>query len=462
MRLPPQQEALKFALAEFRSGDISSCLSALATNQSPEACALRIRALVRSNRAAAALDVLSHIQFDELSHRDAAELLILQVSASIAAGNDIVAESAMLEAKARSYGVGSPELEAELRFYCAMFAWTKGRFEEASVELSTFVKARSDVPEWLIDRSGSYSFTFNFWIARAYELLGMTAALEGNFEKQASYLIRAFEQYDAADCVDTGVEASMLSNLAVLVRDLQNPELAAFVRERLGRITWIPAIDEHRFLALRAMGWCSTLKGDHLGGLREFRHSAEIAPKKTFRIVALLDRAFIANELNEKFFAMEELDLACRYADQVDWESTLRTDRAVLLDLASSLAPFDAPASRKFLDRYTSLKTSLSPLEMYSKDRRRRGEECLATAAVVRAEYQLDRATMLYKEAFAIWSEIGYSWRAAATALEIYTLTGDVGYLDVVAREAVARPLSWIARRYATVVLDDPAIYTRL
>jgi hypothetical protein len=434
----------------------------LGDDRSPRACALRVRGLIRSNRALDALDELAEVNFDDLSHRAAAELLILQVSASIAAGNDVLAETSMVEAKARSYGVGSPELEAELRFYCAMFAWTKGRFSESNTELSAFVNSRSDVPEWLIDRSGSYAFNFGFWSARAYELLGMTAALEGDFEKQASYLIRAFEQYDAAACVDTGVEASMLSNLAVLVRDLQNAKLAAFVRDRLDRIAWIPSIDDHRFLALRAMGWSSTLKGDHLGGLREFRKSAEIAPKKPFRILALLDRAFIANELNEKFFAMEELDLACRYADQVDWENSLRSENAVLLDLARSLAPFDVVAARRSLDRYFSLRLPFSPLEMYSKDRRRRGEECLATAAVVRAEYQLDRATMLYKEAFAIWSEIGYSWRAAATALEIYTLTGDVGYLDVVAREAVARPLSWIARRYATGGLDDPAIYTRL
>jgi hypothetical protein len=85
----------------------------------------------------------------------------------------------------------------------------------------------------------------------------------------------------------------------------------------------------------------------------------------------------------------------------------------------------------------------------------------MAIAAVVRAEYQLDRATMLFKEAYEIWTQVGYAWRAAAAALEVYTLTGDTFYLDVVAREAAARPLSWIARRYASVVLDDPATFVR-
>ncbi len=79
----------------------------------------------------------------------------------------------------------------------------------------------------------------------------------------------------------------------------------------------------------------------------------------------------------------------------------------------------------------------------------------MAIAAVVRAEGQLDRATMLFKEAFEIWSSVGYEWRAASAALEIYTLTGEEFYLDVVAREAATRPQSWIARRYAAIALGD-------
>ena len=85
----------------------------------------------------------------------------------------------------------------------------------------------------------------------------------------------------------------------------------------------------------------------------------------------------------------------------------------------------------------------------------------MAIATVVRAEGQLDRATMLFKEALDIWTDVGYAWRAAAAAIEIYTLTGDTAYLDVVAREAAERPRSWIASRYAAVVLDDPKTFVR-
>jgi tetratricopeptide (TPR) repeat protein len=394
------------------------------------------------------------VGLSDLSHRAASEILILQFAAAISCGDFDAAASAMVDAKARSYGVGSPELESELRYYCGVYAWMQGRCADASAELLGLIEADSEIPSWLIEEGHPHTFNRGYWIARAYELLGLTAAREGDFDRQSAYLLKAFEEYDKACCIDLRVEATMLSNLAVLVRDLQRSDLAAFVRARCMAIRWSESIQDHHFLTLRALGWCSALGGDNLGGLRQFRESAEVAPTKPWRILALLDRAFIAGELHERFFASEELESACVLAAEVDWDRAVSADRLVLLDLARALNSVDVVRARIMLDRYFSVRSDFSSLEVHAKDRRRRGDECVATAAVVRAEQQLDRAAMLYKEAFEIWSDIGYAWRAAATALEIYSLTGESSYLDVVAREAAARPHSWIALRYASVVLD--------
>ena len=439
-------------MSAFRSADVAYCLAILTHHAGPEADALRARCYMRAGRPHEAVDLLSGIDVTALPHRAASELLVLKFASAIAIGDAEVADTAMLEAKARSYGVGSIELESEFRFYCALFAWTQRRYDDAREELTALIEARSDVPSWLVDTTHTYAFNRSYWVARAYELLGLTAARHGDFASQAALLLRAFEEYDRAACVDVRIEAAMLSNLAVLVRDLQSPELEAFVRERCERVAWNRALDEHRFLVLRALGWCHALSGDHLGGLRHFRRSADVAPSVALRITALLDRAFIAGELNERFFASEELELACRLAADVDFDGAGGNERLVLLDLARALADVDVVQARRMLDRYASIRGSMSALEVYANDRRRRAEECLARADVARAEGQSDRATMLYKEAFEIWSAIGYEWRAAAAALEIHTLTGEPDYLAVAAREAAARPQSWIARRYAKVV----------
>lgn len=461
MRLVPRGETIASALSAFRSGDFSTCLAIASRLPGVEALALRARCLVRSGDARAALAILDSVDLGELSHRHAAELLTIRFSASITLNDFRGAEEAVIGAKARSYGVGSAELSIELEYYTALFAWSEGRFAEASVGARAALNSDRAIPVWLAEEDTLSPFTVGYWKARALELLGMTAAVHGDFASQASYLTQAFAAYDAAQCVDVYVEATMLHNLAVLVRDLQIPGLESFVRARYAAIAWSDSLAAYRFYILQTLGWCSAMRGDHLGGLREFRRSADFAPNDALKISAVLDRAFLAMELGERYSSAEQLEYACELAARVDWERSGGVDRTVLLDLARSMASQDTPQARRVLDRYQALKTPVNPLMLFSQDRRQRGDECMAVAAVVRAEYQLDRATMLFKEAYEIWTQVGYAWRAAAAALEVYTLTGDTFYLDVVAREAAARPLSWIARRYAAVVLDDPATFAR-
>jgi tetratricopeptide (TPR) repeat protein len=408
-----------------------------------------------------ALDVLKEVDYAGLSHKVASELRILQLSAYLAVNDDESAQTAMANAKARSYGVGSVELESELVYFCAVLEWSQGRYAEAKGLAESLIARETAIPSWLREQIEFYPFNQAYWRARAYELLGLTASIEKDYVAHAALLMKAFEEFDAANCPDALIEAAMLSNLAFLVRDLQKPELAAFVRERAAKVQANPTLDRLRFVTQHSLGWCSALSGDNLGGLREFRQSAEIAPSVPLRILAILDRAFIASQLHERFFALEQLEHACHLAAGVDWDAVVNSDRKVLLDLAAALAPHDIGRARVTLDRYFSARTPISNLALFAKDARRRGDECMATAAVVRAEGQLDRAVMVYKEAFDIWTDVGYAWRAAAAALEIYTLTGDTGYLDVVAREAAERPLSWIANRYASIVLDDPNQYVR-
>ncbi len=460
-RLQPRLRPFQEAISAFRNADFDDCLGALTQHDGPHAVALRARALIRLGLPSEALTFVREAADPSLSHRYASELSILEVTALIVLDDLDGAETAMSNAKARSYGVGSVELESELVYLSALLEWTRGRYAEAKVIADSLLAKQTSIPAWLRESVEHYPFNAGYWRARTCELLGMTAALQKNYALQASELMRGFQEFDSAKCPDVFVEAAMLSNLAILVRDLQVPEVMDFVRDRLATMTWPDAVANRRFYTQHSIGWCSALSGDHLGGLREFRQSAEIAPSIPLKISAILDRAFIAAQLSERYFAMEQLEHAFQLASSIDWEAVVNADRKVLLDLAAAIAPHDVCRARIMLDRFMSTRTPISKLSLFATDSRRRGDECMATAAVVRAEGQLDRAAMVYKEAFDIWTDVGYGWRAAAAALEIYTLTGDTAYLDVVAREAAERPLSWIATRYASIVLDDPNRYAR-
>jgi len=448
-------------LSAFQEADFDECLGVLSQHEGTAGQALRVRCLLRMGRAPDALRILDDADFTNMSHRCAAELLIVRIAAYIMIDDGDGARRSIAEAKARSYGVGSVELESELMYSSALLEWTVGNHAAAKELALALLSNHSSIPAWLRENVDSYPYSRGYWRARSFELLGMTAGLEKDFQTQAAHLMNAFEEFDSASCRDALVEGVMLANLAVLVRDLQDPRITEFVRARLPKISASAALAHWRFQIQHSIGWCSALAGDHLGGLREFRQSAEIAPSIPLRIRAILDRAFIAGQLSEKYFALEQLEHACQLASSIDWDSVVSHDRSILLQLAMAIAPYDAVRARAMLDRHASVRAPISKLSMFAQDRRQRGEDCMAIATVVRAEGQLDRATMLFKEALDIWTDVGYAWRAAAAAIEIYTLTGDTAYLDVVAREAAERPRSWIASRYAAVVLDDPKTFVR-
>jgi tetratricopeptide (TPR) repeat protein len=410
---------------------------------------------VRSGAPSDALEIIDATDTADWNHRFSAELLILKVLAATSIGDHRIADEALVEAKSRLFGVGSAELASELAFYNALHYWAQGEYSLAIRSAESCLANDIAIPAWLVEETPSYPFTQGYWRARCLELIGIAHAAQEDYSKQATFLREAFVQYDASECDDMYIEAFMLSNLAVLVRDLDMPELARFVRERFDSLRWNDSLLKFQYVIRESLAWCCSLSGDHLGGLREFRWSAEIAPSKPLKVLAVLNRAFISCELGENISSSEEIDYACRFASEVDWEQAAGTERIALLYLASAVAPSNASDARRFLDKYLGLKTPVLSLNMYSRDRRTRGLECIATAAVARAENQLDRATMLFKEAFEIWSSVGYEWRAASAALEIYTLTGEEFYLDVVAREAATRPQSWIARRYAAIALGD-------
>ena len=196
-RLRPRQRPFEDAISSFRIADIDDCLAILQQHNTPQATALEVRCLVRLGKPTAALTLLQEIDYTSLTHKVASELRILQLSAYIAVNDDENAHTAMANAKARSYGVGSVELESELVYFCAVLEWTQGRYAEAKSLAESLIAKQTAIPAWLREDVEFYPFNQGYWRARAFELLGMTSALEKDYAAQASFLIKSFEEFDA-------------------------------------------------------------------------------------------------------------------------------------------------------------------------------------------------------------------------------------------------------------------------
>jgi tetratricopeptide (TPR) repeat protein len=390
-----------------------------------------------------------------LTHDQAAELLAIKASA-LCVLRDPKAEAVLLDARVRAYSSGCAAAEGEVEFVGAVIAWTQGRVDVALSGIEMALAVREGEASWLRHSRPEASAQLPYWRARAYDLRGMSQAVREDFAAQAVSLALAFDEFAAGQVHDVQVQASMLHNLAVLAKDVEDSAIAQNVRHWAECIEWNRHTARYECEVFRSLGSCRARSGDHLGAFRDFRRSASVAPSFPFQISAILDRAFLARELGEVLTARDDLDHAVKLAAQVDWESVTGAERAALYSLAQQVASADPKRARLLWDRFEGLTSAVSPLELQgSSNRRERAAQCSAHAAVLLAEGNRQRATSLLVESFQIWSEVSYAWRAAVVALDLAELTGEQRYFEAADREAGKQPHSWLARRLAS--LEVPA-----
>jgi tetratricopeptide (TPR) repeat protein len=344
------------------------------------------------------------------------------------------AERAFFEARVYLWSTRNAELQAELEYYEAVFAWSSRDLDAASQH------ARAALDE------ASLSVH-----ARALELLGAIAASSGNYLGQADYLERALTHIESFSERDVWVEAHILYNLSILVRELHLDSIVDRLGKRVESLPWTDETAVPRFEALRHVAWCYALSGNHVKAFRLLRESAEIAPTIPWRILAFLDRSMLAREMGEVLFAEDEMQGAETIAEGFDWNASSGDERLALLQLAELTAERAPERARRYIERYRAIKRRMSALHAFRADRRLRALECYAEAAVARAHDQYDRAILLLNEAFHIWSSIGYAWRGVVSSLLLYELTEEPHFRECASHNIQRFSASWITRRFESV-----------
>ena len=261
----------------------------------------------------------------------------------------------------------------------------------------------------------------------------------------------AFEELDTSAQPERYFEARLLFNLAGLARDLDLEDSYEFTARRVELIPFGRYTKLYEFHIRRCLGWCSANRGDHLGALRHFRLSAEAAPSLAWRMVVVVDRALLGRELREQHFAQDEMNHALALSRSVDWSSTREEECFALFVLAQHVAPTDPSEGRRLLEKYELSKGNIPTLSFADKDRRVYAEIAYAYATVIRAEGDVVTAKQLLLDAFDIWTQIGYSARAATAAADLAEITHEPYYFNVAAQEARKRPLSWLSSRLRSV-----------
>jgi tetratricopeptide (TPR) repeat protein len=442
-RLKPRAQSFETAVDAYRHGRFLACLGALAHHSSTGAVALAARSFFRLGRhseALATLDVALQ-GVTELSHQSRGELEMLRATVLGRLGRHIEAESAFDDARAYVLSAACPELEAEYLYSEAHARMLTGQIDDC-VELCSAAIAPPSAAYGAAPHSTPLAHTR----ARVFQLLGRVAAARGDFVGQRCYLKMAFQEVDESAVPDVAFKAVQLANLALLVRESGNERDAAFVRAQAAALPWNPDLHPQRYLILHALGWASSLHGDHLGAFRDFRAAGEVAPSEALKIIASLDKAYIAEELRQHLTAAEEVEYAERLSESTTFGGSGEESDA-LLGLAQALARSAPAKARRMFDRARRLRKRVNEHHASNFDERARVDELVTEAAVCRAEGDVSRARALYARIFEKWNAFGCTWRAALAAMELAELGAGDAYADFARCEAERRPHSWFAER---------------
>jgi hypothetical protein len=442
----PAPAPFESALTDYRAARFNDCIRSLRGHQTLPERVLRARALLRLTRYEEASESLKTVpQSSEVSHQLRASALVVRAAVATLLGRFSRADEDLAAARLHVYSAPSPALEAEFEYYSAMLRWVQGDFAAGETGARRVLDIENSGPPPYEGSTPALAASR----ARAVMILGYEVAREGRFRAYVDLLLHALAELDCGEDPDPYLEAVLLRDLAFGARELDLPTVASVVRERAEVLPWTSELDEQHAHVQRSLAWCAALAGDHLGALRNLRLSAEIAPAPTWKLLALLERSYLARELDQLILAEEELRLAQDLSSTIDWEGTKGEESFGLLHLALLTAERDPAAAQSWLARYDSLHQNSSPLLLGRPDPRARALELYARGSVAEAEGLASHAVALYTDAFELWDRLGCSWRAALAASRLARTTGAASFVEYEEQAVRRRPESWLALQYA-------------
>lgn len=213
-------------------------------------------------------------------------------------------------------------------------------------------------------------------------------------------------------------------------------------------IEWTADIEVHRFLCLRGLAWYAFLRGDSARAQWFFKDSKDVAPAPAWKVIAHVDRAYVARMNLNEAWAAEELHEAHTIARNVDWHSTRDEERAALITLAVLFAPTDLGQAQRYVSTYIELgANNIYPnIEASHAPRRSVASEKYAAGRVQAMLGNTDLAARDLEQAYEIFSAIEFDFRAALAAQALHELTKDVRWLENARAHASKFPNSALAR----------------
>lgn len=276
----------------------------------------------------------------------------------------------------------------------------------------------------------------------------MHAGLE-DYRGQLRDLLAAFRLFERegyrCDLTSVGISLHAMLRLAFEIGDA---EALSAGESAYDAIEWTPDIQEYRFLCVRALAWDAYLQGEPARAQWLFKDSKEFAPTSAWKVMAHVDRAYVASMNDNEAWATEELYQAHALAGRVTWSATNGEERVALVTLAVLFARIDMVQAQRYVSIYIQLGLDgISPTLALAHDRRAVAFEKYATGCVQLVLGNTNLAIRSLEAAFEIFSQSEHYYRTALAAKALYEATNEPAWLEVARANAIRFPQSAICRR---------------
>jgi DNA-binding CsgD family transcriptional regulator len=374
---------------------------------------LRAEVLTERDAIAGLQELAAHA--DAFTSADGrAGYLIASARAYMRARNFDTAE-AMLAGAQNALEGASEARKFEIAYHRARLSWNRREYDPQNQDIA-FAMGSSDP-------------------AIRFSALNLRAWMSAGLEDYRSTMS------DLVGCLRIYKEHGHLCGLETVARSLQTTlglgwELLDLEAEReaeaaFDMVEWTPDIAVYRFLCLRGLAWYAFLRGDSARAQWLFKDSKDVAPSPAWKVMAHVDRAYVARLNHNEAWAAEELHEAHRIARTLDWHATRDEERAALITLAVLLAPIDLGHAQRYVSTYIELgANSLNPNIEASHDPRRNVAHQKYAAGRVQAMLgNTELAVRTLEEAYEIFSTMDHDFRATIVAEALHDLTKDERWL---------------------------------
>src|ERR1700733_7274297 len=279
--------------------------------------------------------------------------------------------------------------------------------------------------------------------ASAYSFRAFLHLANGDSASHIADLKRAveFATTPAPEPVDVLTLATSIHALAQFAFETADGEAMAAARRASEALPWTPDVQVQHFTTIRAFGWDAFMRGRAAEAQWSFKDARTLASHASWRVMAHIDRAYVARMSGNDFWAAEELAQADAVAYDIRWGATHGEERQLLVMLAVLHAGTDAPRAQRYASMYSQIGTeSIDPVFASHKDPR---AEAFAKYAEGRIEQTLGRtaaAVAALSAAYAIFDSAAYHFRATLAATALAELAGDARWTEAANRHAGAYP----------------------